>query len=242
MRPEVASASPESVAGAADVAPGFVLEGVPWVVYRILRALPTSRNVRMTYLDGTLYLMSPEYIHEQGASNLSLLVLEVAQALSLDFEPTRTTTLRRKGRGKRRGAGKEPDEGFYVGIHAELMRGRDAIKLSNDPPPDLAIEVDNKADSSAALSTYARLRVPEVWRYRPRQRTLWFGMFNGQAYEPIARSLALPMLTPELVLHALDARTTGKQSFIAWKSWLAEWARTLPLPPPGDRPGTGQEE
>jgi Uma2 family endonuclease len=241
MRPEVASASPESLAIAADVATGFVLEGVPWTVYRVLRALPASRNVRMTYLDGTLHLMSPEYIHEKGASNLAMLVLEVAQALSLDVEPTGTTTLRRKGRGKQRGVGKEPDTGFYVGIHAEMMRGRDAIKLSTDPPPDLVIEVDNKADSTAALPIYARLRVPEVWRYRPRQGTLWFGMFNGQAYEPIGRSLALPMLTPELVLQALDARITGKQSFIAWKTWLADWARTLP-PAPGDQPGTGQEE
>jgi Uma2 family endonuclease len=241
MRPEVVSANPVSVADEADVAPGFVLEGIPWVVYRTLRSLPSSRNVRMTYLDGTLYLMSPEYIHEKGASNLSLLVLEVAQALSLDFEPTRTTTLRRKGKGSRRGVGKEPDEGFYVGIHAEMMRGRDAIRLSVDPPPDLAIEVDNKADSTSALTVYARLRVPEVWRYRPRERTLWFGMFNGKEYEPIGRSLALPMLTPELVLQALDNRTTGKLSLNAWRTWLADWARTLPPSNLGNRPGMGGE-
>jgi Uma2 family endonuclease len=232
MQPDLAAAILEAETEELEVSRGFVLQGIPWIVYRTLRALDGPRNVRMSYLDGTLYLMSPEYIHERGGSDLATLVLEVAQTFSLDFEHARSTTLRRKTRGSRRGSGKEADASFYVGTHAEMVRGKDNIRLSVDPPPDLAIEVDNKADSSVALPIYARLRVPEVWRYWPRRKTLWFGMYNGRDYDSIERSLVLPMLTPQLVLQALELRDVGKVSLVRWKSWLSEWARSLPAPPP----------
>ena len=109
------------------------------------------------------------------------------------------------------------------------MRGKEQINLDNDPPPDLAIEVDNKSDSRLAPKTYAGLRVPEVWRYNSRAKTLWFGRLVDGGYETIERSLCLPTLTPELVLFAMDR--ASEQGGTSWRRWLRGWAEALPAAP-----------
>jgi Uma2 family endonuclease len=38
--------------------------------------------------------------------------------------------------------------------------------LAVDPPPDLAIEIDISAPEFEKASVYARLGVPEIWRWR----------------------------------------------------------------------------
>ncbi len=74
---------------------------------------------------------------------------------------TRTTTLRR-GTARRKGAGKEPDNAFYIGENERRMRKNKTLDLTVDPPPDVAIEVDNTRNSKRALAIYARVGVPEA--------------------------------------------------------------------------------
>jgi len=214
-----------------DETPGMVLEGISWETYVGLRDLEENDHIRMTYLDGTLILMSPQFIHDRGAWRLGLLVCHVAEALAIDVAGTGNTTFRRGGRGKRKGTGKEPDNAFYVGANESRIRNKDTIDLTVDPPPDLAIEVDNKRDSRVALKIYARLGVPEVWRFHAPKRTLWFGRLVGEGYETIDMSLCLPVLTPALVLEALGVAQGPDMSDTRWLGWLREWARGLPVPP-----------
>jgi Uma2 family endonuclease len=208
---------------------GTVLRGIAWKTYLKLRDNPYNYRVRMSYLDGTLILMSPEYVHDGNGWRLAMVVSEVTEALRIPCLGTSTTTLRRKGDRPRKGSGKEPDQGFYIGENELRMRGMRDLDLDVDPPPDLAIEVDNKADSSKALTLYARLGVPEVWRYKARTKTLWFGRLVGDHYESIDRSLNLPRLTPDLVVQALGQADQMGQ--IDWKPWLRAWALELPEPP-----------
>jgi Uma2 family endonuclease len=172
--------------------------------------------------------MSPELVHDRFGRRLAMVIDEVTEALGVFVEGIATTTLRRKGDGRRKGSGKESDYGFYFGENAVRMHRRDVLDLDVDPPPDIAIEVDYKADSAKALKLYARLEVPEVWRYKPRSKELWLGRLAGDVYESIERSLALPRLTPSLVLLAL-ARIDEVGS-TASKPWLRDWARGLPEP------------
>jgi Uma2 family endonuclease len=109
------------------------------------------------------------------------------------------------------------------------MRNKEQIDLDVAPPPDLAIEVDHKADSSRALKLYARIGVPEVWRYKAKTKALWFGRLVGDAYESIDWSLNLPRLTPALVVQALEE--AGRMGELEWKDWLIAWARELPEAP-----------
>ena len=213
----------------ADEAEGTVLRGIAWATYLRLRDNPHNYRTRMSYLDGTLILMSPEYIHDHRNRRLALVVDMVAWVHRIPHQGTGTTTLRRKEPGPRKGTGKEPDYGFYFNDNDLRMRDKEDIDLDVDPPPDLAIEVDNKADSSKALKLYARLGVPEVWRYKTKTRKLWFGRLSGDHYERIERSLNLPRLTPALVLEALEA--AGRLGELEWKDWLLAWARDLPEAP-----------
>jgi Uma2 family endonuclease len=211
-------------------APGLVLQGISWKTYLKLRDNPENYHVRMTYLDGELILMSPEPIHEEGADLLGLLIRGVTSGLGLEVKGIRTTTLR-QGSGRKKGSGKEPDNAFYIGANERRMRNlrkKGKLDLAIDPPPDLAIEVDHKADSASALVLYARLGVPEVWRYDVKNRALWFGRLEGPAYVEVGRSVALPRLTPALVLHTLDVFDEGEMDENAWFDWIKTWARELP--------------
>jgi Uma2 family endonuclease len=209
--------------------PATVLRGISWKTYLTLRDNERNYHTRMTYIDGTLILMSPQHFHDSSSRKLAMVVDMVTEALRIPSHGTATTTLRRKGERPRKGSGKEPDYGFYFRDKEPMIRNKEDIDLDVDPPPDLAIEIDNKADSSKALMLYARLGVPELWRYKPKTKTLWFGRLAGDRYEPIERSLNLPRLTPALVLRALDE--AGRLGEIDWRPWLRAWAVELPEPP-----------
>ena len=212
----------------ARTADGTVLRGVDWESYVKMRNHPGNGHLRMSYLDGTLILMSPAYFHDFYGRRLAMVVDQVTEALQIYVQGTATTTLRRKGGGRRKGSGKEPDYGFYFGENARRMHRRPELDLDVDPPPDLAIEVDYKSDSARALKLYARLGIPEVWRYKPKTRALWFGRLVGDTYETVEHSHNLPRLTPSLVLFALSK--IDEMGETPCKPWLRDWARDLPDP------------
>jgi Uma2 family endonuclease len=216
----------EDIAGMARPA----LQGVPWEMYLKLRELEANYHTRMTYHDGMLFLMSPEYRHEQGSERLSFIVKAVADAFEIERASTGTTTFRRSGHETFKGNAKEPDAAFYIGANETRIRGKKILDLDVDPPPDLAIEVENKSDSAVALPTYADLLFPEVWRYHSRKHTLWFGRLADGDYEAIDRSVCLPMLTPSMVIAALDAFRPEMTERI-WERWVRAWARELAAPP-----------
>ena len=213
---------------------GVTLRDVEWETYCKLRDEESNNHLRMNYLDGSLTIVSPLVRHDLSSRQLFLVVIAVARAWRVEFLAVGTTTLRRKGRAKLKGAGKEPDDGFYFGADVAKVENIDDLDLAIHPPPGLAIEVDNTGDTKSALPTYARIRVPEVWMYQAREQSLWFGRLAGKGYEKIDRSINLPRLTPTLVLQALDART-GDMGNLDWLDWLDARARALPEPPEAAR-------
>jgi Uma2 family endonuclease len=208
--------------------PTNILRGVDWDSYTRMRNHPGNDHLRMSYLDGTLILVSPELRHDRAGWRIATIVAEVCESLIIPAQCTVSTTLQRRGPGRRKGSAKEPDFGFYFRENELRMRSKESIMLEVDPPPDLAIEIDNKSDSSKALALYARIGVPEVWRYKARTKILWFGRLVGDQYETIEHSLNLPRLTPAQVLLALERM--NEIGDIAAKPWLRDWARGLPEP------------
>jgi Uma2 family endonuclease len=206
---------------------GETLHNVEWATYCKLRDDPANDHLRMTYLDGDLTIVSPQPAHEISSWGIMTVVLIAAKVWRIRFLSVGTTTLRKEGRTQLRGSGKEPDVGFYLGHSATRMRTKTELDLSIDPPPDLALEVDNTTSSEAALPTYARIGVPEVWRFNAVDRTLWFGRLVEDHYEEVDRSVSLPRLTPTLVLEALEARLQEPDD-TDWLDWLDRWARALP--------------
>ena len=198
------------------------LTGVTYDTYTRLRAYSGNRGVRMAYHDGVLEIMSPELRHDRPSFRLMLLVVAYCEAFGVTYDLTGSATVRGGIPGRRKGHGKEPDQGVYLRDAAEAVAAQDAIDLATCPPPSLWVEVDNWGSSKAKLPLYAALKVPEVWRYRARSRKLRFGRLSGDHYEEIDASEALPGLTPEVVLDLLGAFKGRPTS--AWKHWLeTEW-------------------
>ena len=210
----------------ASAAPNrIILQGIPWSLYVRLRQADDRRKVRMSYWNGTLELMSPEYIHEQADRRLTQVIVELVTQRDIPCACAGSTTFRRPGEGDAEGAGKEPDTCFYF-ENEPAIRGKSKIDLETDPPPDLAIEVDNTTDSTRKLPIYAALGVPEVWQYGVNTGELRFGKLQPDgAYAGIERSECLPMLTPALVLEALHLAEGISET--RWFQKLREWVRAL---------------
>jgi Uma2 family endonuclease len=196
------------------------LKGVTYDMYVRVRDDPGNDGLRMAYHNGVLEIMSPQFPHERGGSRLGILVREYAVACRIRCEGGGSTTFRLGVSGEPKGHGKEPDECLYLRESAAYVLDRDELDLTTDPPPSLWIEVDNRASSAAKLPVYAALGIPEVWRYRPRSRRLWFGRLRGTAYESLDESAALPGLTPPMVLDLLDEVLSRGET--AWLVWLRE--------------------
>jgi Uma2 family endonuclease len=198
-----------------------VLRNVPWEVYSFLRGDDANGHIRMSYFKGTLELMSPRYRHERSTSRLGQLVMTIAEVMDIPCTESRSTTFRREEEE----AGKEADTSFYI-ANEERIRDKDEIDLAIDPPPDLAIEVDDLGDSRTKLPIYAALRVPEVWRCDAKASVVWFGRLQVDGtYASLDRSECLPMLTPDRVLEALALCRGLPES--RWRRVLREWIQGL---------------
>jgi Uma2 family endonuclease len=212
----MASAKPETV----NLPDPVILRGVPYGVYVRLRDDERNDQVRMTYHDGVLELMSPEFIHERGAHHLSMIVNGYAAVLGVDCEGARTTTFRKGVPKQLKGKGKGPDASFYF-ANAPAVRGKDRLDLTTDPPPDLWIEVDYRASSAGKLPLYAELGVVELWRYRPQRGVLWIGRLQAGAHVEVPVSGCLPGMTPRLLLDLLNQAAKRGESF--WDAWMRGW-------------------
>ncbi len=200
-----------------------VLHGVSYREYARLTGLDANRHLRMAYHDGTLEIMSPRISsHELPSERIALIIRVVALNIGINYEAIGSGTVRRRGDGPLKGTGREPDKGFYFANVDRFPTDREPDLDAGDPPPDLWLEVDNRVSSQAKLPTFARLGVPEVWRYRSQTNTLRFLHLIEGKYEPITHSLALPVLTPALVLEALNAGGSMREG--EWLRWLQPWA------------------
>jgi Uma2 family endonuclease len=199
-----------------------VLSDIDWKGYSTMLRLRGERGVpKMVYLDGDLFLMAPSSPHEHLKSRLGQFVREVVIGLDVDCRPTSQTTFRR--RSKRGGV--EGDETFYIANEA-CVRGKAAIDLRIDPPPDLAIEVVHSHGAEKALEVYRRLRVPEVWVCDGGGLTIFVLGADGR-YAKSPNSAAFPFLTASEVFDWI-----GRPESVSETSWMKDlrtWAsETLP--------------
>jgi Uma2 family endonuclease len=197
---------------------GFTrLTGVTYDEYVRHRDDPAYDGTRMAYLDGVLEIMSPEFRHEKGGCRVADVVSAYCDGFGIVYDEAASTTFRRGTSGEPEGAGNEPDESFYLRDAATAVAGKETLDLAVDDPPSLWIEVGNTTSSTPREALHARLKAPEVWRYRVREHALRFGRLIGEENEEIQASVALPGLTPAMVLEALaHGRTLPASEFRRW--------------------------
>jgi Uma2 family endonuclease len=179
-----------------------VLDNVSWQTFETLLAETGPRRGRMAYEEGTLEIMVPSFEHE-------------------DLKSTLGTLLESKQRGL------EPDESYYV-QNEERVRGKKEIDLGQDPPPDIAIEIQITQSALDKLGIYAALGVPEVWLWEGDTLKVYWLEESGKYVESRPRaSRALPGLPLDELLRFLGQAREKSTTRLAndFRTWVRE---TLP--------------
>lgn len=143
-----------------------LLKNIGWNDFEdILEEAGEARKTpRFSYSQGWLELMSPLAVHEDDKSIISDLIKILLEELNREFRALGSITLKNETMKQ----AVEPDECFYI-HHELIIRGKERIDLSIDPPPDLALEID--ITHRTHFNNYEKLGIPELWR------------FNGQELE-----------------------------------------------------------
>jgi Uma2 family endonuclease len=192
------------------------LEGVRWSTYVcLLDELGTHRKARLAYDQGTLEIMAPYFGHEWLNRLLADIITALAFGKHLPIEQAGSTTFRREDVER----GFEPDSCCYFGDQAVVMRGRERIDLSVDPPPALVVEIDLTHPSLDKFPIYAALGVPEVWRYDGQH--MWFYRLEGQGYTAVESSVVLDgVTTQDITSFIAQGHETDRQVlFDAVRAW-----------------------
>ncbi len=208
----------------------IILPNASWGTYeRLLEEREERRYPRFFYDRGVLEILSPSAEHDRTSRVIAALVELLAEEADADIENVGSTTFKREDLSR----GFEPDECFYFGSNAgrvrELVADKGDIELdAGDPVPDLVVEVDITSPSLDKLPIYARLDVPEVWRYSGGRLNI-FKLANetltgeDPGYAPTPESDLLPGATGDVLTRfvaeglSLDRRL--------WRRGVREWAR-----------------
>ncbi len=197
---------------------GILLNNISWETFQsLIRELESQPNKHLTYDSGQLEIFMPLYPHESYKRWVGRFVEVLTEELDIEIRSLSASTWSRKDLAK----GIEADECYYIQNEA-LLRGKMEIDLKILPPPDLAIEVDMTSRSIPRMPIYAALGVPEIWRFDGEKMVLL--ALNNDTYQEIPASIALPIVTPEILEHWLiQALTIGETS---WVKAIRHWVRT----------------
>jgi Uma2 family endonuclease len=177
----------------------FLMPGTySWQEFEALEALlVASPGLRITYLDGSIELMTLGEAHEQIKSLIGMFLETYFIAIGLEFIPVGSAT--------RRGAAEktsfEPDESYYLGTKKEH--------------PDLAIEVILTSGNLQKLEKYSRFQIPEVWLWEDERLQIY--ILAETEYQLVSRSQLLPELDLDLLVRCvlMSSRLEAMKAFRA---------------------------
>jgi Uma2 family endonuclease len=182
---------------------GVLLLNTSWQRYVELRESDEHRNVRMTFDHGELELMSPSGLHERLNFLIGHCIFAWVEERRIPLQGCGSTTFRRQDLQR----GLEPDNCYYI-QNESVVRGRDEIDLSIDPPPDLVIEVDVSSSSIDRIPIYQAMGVPEIWRWH--DDALRVLVLNAEnQYADAGASQSLPGFPIERMVELLKRRNTA---------------------------------
>jgi len=189
-----------------------------WAAYQqILHALPESRAARLTYDRGILEITMPLEDHEFATRLIELFIRILVIELGLKIKTMGSTTLEREELGR----SPEPDNAYYI-QNQPLVAGR-TVDLTQDPPPDLVVEVDITHTDIDKLQLYAAMGVPEFWRYNGQVWHIY--QLRGMQYQEVECSPTFPNV-PKTKLYEFLA--LAQQDEVEAEQQLRTWLRTLP--------------
>lgn len=196
----------------------ILLENVSWQAFETLLVhLGEHRAARLAYDQGILEIMAPLPKHEYYKEAIGDLVKDLADVVDIDYETLGSTTWKRQDLL----AGVEPDNCFYF-QNESVIRGKLDFDLTKDPPPDLVLEIDVTHKSLDRFPIYARLGVPEIWRYEKGKIKIY--QLQGNGYVETLTSLVFP-LTPiqQIIPFIQQHQAVGKKAMRrAFRDWVRQ--------------------
>jgi len=153
----------------------LILQGISWQEYlKLDSTLENVPGVRLSYLAGTLQIMTLSPKHEAVKTTIGRLLEMYAFAKNISLHGYGSTTYRREVKA----SGLEPDECYFIGEIKDF--------------PDLAIEVIITSGGINKLAIYQGLGVREVWFWEEGKFTLYNLVENE--YQPVNCSQFFPDL------------------------------------------------
>jgi Uma2 family endonuclease len=195
----------------------IVLRDISWETYeRLLADHTDSSSPRFTYDRGELEILAPSAEHEIANRTLALLVELVAEELSIEVTNVGSMTFKRQDQQ----TGFEPNSSFYI-QNEERVRDKTHIDPATDPPPDLIIEIEVTRSAIPKLPIYARMGVPEIWRFDGERVTIH--QLAGSEYDDVPASTVMPPLSNDILTRFMrDSRLLRRT---VWIRQLREWAQ-----------------
>lgn len=181
-----------------SVPPGHqaILRGIGWQQFEaLLEEAGEHRAARYAYHDGELEIMSPLAIHEHYKSIIGSIVEILLEEMNLEFSALGSVTLKNSHAAQ----AVEPDECFYV-QHEAQIRGKERLDLDEDPPPDLALEID--ISSRTHFRHYVALGIPELWRFDGKELEILRldnGIYRDASTSPLFPQFDLKTRIPALI-------------------------------------------
>jgi Uma2 family endonuclease len=164
----------------------LTLPDISWEQFKGIEAqLKDNRNVRLSYLSGTLEIMSPiGDKHEYVKRTLGYLLEAYMRVKGIRFYGRGGFTLEEPGY-----ASGTPDESYCIG--------------SNKETPDIVIEVIITSGTINRKELYKPKRVPEVWFWKSDSMRIFCLNASGE-YEEVDRSSFFADLNKALLLRYIS--------------------------------------
>ncbi len=199
-----------------------VFHGLNWQRYQqILQALGNHRSARLTYDEGTLEITMPLEDHEYANAFIGAFIRTLVIEMGLKIKTMGSTTLDREDLDK----GAEPDNAYYI-QQQHLVAGRN-VDLSQDPPPDIVVEVDITHTDINKFRLYAEMGVPEFWRFNGQMLQI-YQLQDGQ-YAEVEVSPTFPTVPKTRLYEFLEqARKDEVEAELALREWVRSQAQTKP--------------
>lgn len=195
----------------------LLIRDVDWETFDkwLDETMDTRRVPRISYSQGWVEFMVPGAEHEDDKRIIGNLVEALLEEMDIEFRGLASTTLRSSKVKK----AVEADECFYI-QHETAVRGKKAIHLDFDPPPDLAIEIDITHRSH--FDTYEKLGVPELWRFNGQELTIL--VLEQGVYKLSETSRQFPNLPIKQIIpqYLEKSKQDGRNKTMkAFRQWLA---------------------
>jgi Uma2 family endonuclease len=193
------------------------LSGISWQTYETLLKELSDRRLRLTYNRGNLEIMTPSPEHERFKKVSGRFVETMAEELEIRIEPLGSTTFKRPEL-----SGAEPDECFYI-YNIDAVRGKKRLDLTEDPAPDLVVEIDVTSSSQSRLQVYADLGVAEVWIYNGESLVIQ-QLQNGTYITSQTSQFFLNIPIPEMARFLQQAETMDYLELVkVFRKWVRSW-------------------